>query len=364
MQISIISLIFQFYYCLENNSLQQRQNHPFIPCESKANNAYVEDRILVVLTCDTRTEWKEFQAMKVWNITGQKMRNNGVFMKNVCKGHNWGEHGFLTKPILYFQYLQSLVLSRDYGKTHVILMDSDTFWSSDTVTKIWNRYDCARNHKDMLISSEMSCWVGRYCKQEDLKRWYSNETLAVTPSFSPFLNSGVIMGLASKVAVMLDYVIKHNQSYYITHTKHKFDDQYAIADYAINVAPEEVQIDFHQQLAASCSIHTIGDDPDIGWPFACKSRSGDVYMHCYDFTTKLARHGYFYVDKSTCLVYKHIHKDLPELFELQTIALDPVIWHGNGAGKRQFLSLAHTSFLCHLKLLNMTEEEHRNLYTG
>ena len=49
---------------------------------------------------------------------------------------------------------------------------------------------------------------------------------------------------------MLEYVVAHNKSYYITYTKkHKFDDQYAIADYAIKIAPHEVALDYHQQVS-------------------------------------------------------------------------------------------------------------------
>ena len=57
-------------------------------------------------------------------------------------------------------------------------------------------------------------------------------------------------GEVSKIQKMLEYVVAHNKSYYITYTKkHKFDDQYAIADYAIKVAPDEVALDYHQQVS-------------------------------------------------------------------------------------------------------------------
>jgi hypothetical protein len=45
---------------------------------------------------------------------------------------------------------------------------------------------------------------------------------------------------AARIQALLEYVVTHNQSYFITYHKLKFDDQYAIADYAINVAPAEV----------------------------------------------------------------------------------------------------------------------------
>lgn len=256
------------------------------------------------------------------NITGSELRKQGLSMVNVCKGLNWGAHGFLTKPILYDKYINTLPLD---SNTYVILMDSDTFWSATSIQQIWSAFDCARNNRNIIVSTEMSCWVGRYCTPDDIKRWYSK---IYAESYSPFLNSGVIMGLASSVSQMLNFVITNNQSYFITYVKHKFDDQYAIADYAINIAPDQVQLDYHQQLAASCSVHTVGDVEDFGWPFVCKHRNGTLYPSCYDFTAKLTRSSHFRIDEQTCLAHRHLTKTTPELIELETLSLNPIIWHG------------------------------------
>ena len=56
----------------------------------------------------------------------------------------------------------------------------------------------------------------------------------------------------------------------------KFDDQFAIADYAIKVAPEDVMLDHHQQLLASCSIHAPPVPEEDGWPFVCKTIYGNI----------------------------------------------------------------------------------------
>lgn len=215
-----------------------------------------EARQLFIATCDTRSAWKEFQAMKIWNVTGGYLRERGIHMKNVCKGENWGKYGFLTKPLIYLDYIKSLMQLPNPHLNHIILMDSDTFWSVQSPQKMWNKYDCARNGKNVVISTEMSCWVGRYCQKPDLDRWYSS--LTNVPSYSPFVNSGVVMGQINSVAKMLEYVIVNNQSYFTTYVKHKFDDQYAIADYGINVAPNEVALDYRQQISASASIHAPG----------------------------------------------------------------------------------------------------------
>jgi hypothetical protein len=169
-----------------------------------------EKRDLHIATCDSRDGWKEFMALRTWNVTGYSLATDvadeiknpqgSLPMMNVCKGHRW--EGFLTKPLLYLNWLKEIPLkSPRGGSNHVILMDSDTFWSPTSLTDIWSKYDCARTvqgddgltaQKEILMSTEMSCWVGRYCTQEDIERYY-NHTYN-TPSFSPFLNSGLLMG--------------------------------------------------------------------------------------------------------------------------------------------------------------------------
>lgn len=39
----------------------------YVPCPV---SNHIETRELYVATCDTRTAWKEFHALKVWNVTG------------------------------------------------------------------------------------------------------------------------------------------------------------------------------------------------------------------------------------------------------------------------------------------------------
>ena len=282
-------------------------------------------------------------------------------MLNVCKGRNWGKYGFLTKPLIYYDYINSLPKkSAKGGDVFVILMDSDTFWGTDSISKIWNRFDCARKGKPVVVSTEMSCWIGRYCQEEDLKKFYPD--ISKVPSYSPFLNSGFVMGLASEVAKMLNHVIVHNASYFIKYHKLKFDDQLAIGDYSINVNPKAVALDYHQELAASLAIHTVGDPPDTGWPFMCKNSSDLIYPSCRDYTQFMARRNYFKVDDKTCYAYKNINENTHFYEELRTISPEPIIWHGNGAGKRAFSGVAHDTFLCFLKKNNITEVDHQQTF--
>ena len=131
-------------------------------------SASIEVRDLIIATCDTE---KKIQATKVWNVTSSHLRDEGALVINVCRAKPW--NGFLTKPIMYLKFLNTLpIKSSRNGTVHAILTDSDTMWSAGSIAKIWNKYDCARGNKSIVMSTEMSCWVGRYCTTEDMYRWY------------------------------------------------------------------------------------------------------------------------------------------------------------------------------------------------
>ena len=76
--------------------------------------------------------------------------------------------GFIVKPREYVQYM-----TKEYKKLqqesagngdrlHAILMDSDTLFSGiSSVSQLWNKYDCIRQGKDLVLATETSCWVGK-----------------------------------------------------------------------------------------------------------------------------------------------------------------------------------------------------------
>jgi len=335
----------------------------YVPCLPKSGT---EPRELYVATCDTRSGWKEFQALKGWNVTGHELnRVQGLHMKNVCAGQKWD--GFLTKPLLYLQYIKSLPSkSARGGGVYIILMDSDTFWASGSLQSVWSKFDCARGDKEMILSTEMSCWIGRYCTQADLHRYY-NHTPS-TPSYSPFVNSGIVMGRADVVQRMLEYVIEHSKEYHITYFRNKFDDQYAYADYALKVRPQEVTFDYHQQLLASFSMHAPGTPHEEGWPFVCKGTHGnwtnELCPSCPNWTPQLQRKGHFYVDKDDCHVKRKMWDGMPMEREVRSLAPDPVIWHGNGAGKRTYYDFGHKSVLCHLEKRGLSMKQFEDFCCG
>ena len=317
------------------------------------------DRKLFVAMCDSRGGIRGLSFTKLWNITGQNLRDQGASMVNVCYNYvEYGKHGTLTKPLLFNDYIKKNLLQKPHSDLYyVILMDSDTYWSIDSLQRLWNLYDCARNNKNVVISSEMNCWIGRYCSEEDVQKWFPD--LPYIPSYSPFLNSGIVMGKAYDVSFMLDYVINNNQSYYVqAKYKQKFDDQLAIADYALYKARENVSLDYYQLLAGNFAIHA----PQINKYFVCKSLNGTLSSNCGDYTLMMSRKGYLYVNSTTCALQRKIYPTLPFYEYLTNLSVTPALWHGNGVGKPIWKHFGVQIYDCFLKKRNITNEQFMHEY--
>ena len=237
-------------------------------------------------------------ALRIWNATGHALREQGVTMLNVCYGKLW--EGYVTKLYYYLEHIRSFPrISRTGGRLHVLLMDSDTFFSADEVRSIWERYDCARQGKDLVLSTEMSCWVGRHCTEEDVQHFYASH---LSPSYSPFINAGAAMGTIDQLVKVLDYIVSHNYNYYISlpNGRTRFDDQYALADYFRSRANGSIALDHHQQLfGAFASIGYLKDYPNIR-PHVCRNSSGHIVHDCFDISSVLNRRGFYVVDNDTC----------------------------------------------------------------
>jgi hypothetical protein len=331
----------RFQHCIDNN-----------------NEGYIEKRRLVIATCETGTHavgWMKNDSLFAWNVTSSILRKQGVPMFNVCDGKSW-EYKLLTKPLSYLAFTQSLMRSlsaADQQLMHVIFMDSDTYWSVVDVSEVWNRYDCARNGKDMVVSTETACWMGFYCTKQDIQYWYGN--IQNTPSYSPFANSGIYMGKLELVYQMLEYIVANNQTYYTLDTFHKvmkFHDQHAVADYSIKINPSRIQLDYHQQFAATFAVRVSeGKAANKRATAVCKTSNNTLDYHCTDITAKLSnnRFRFYRIEDSTCRTYRHFSDSLPHMNEIEGFAAYPIAWHGNGAAKKAFLALSLAAYKCHMR---------------
>lgn len=48
---------------------------------------------------------------------------------------------------------------RDPSSVFAIMLDSDTLWSISDVDVLWSKFDLVRGERDLVVSTEMNCWV-------------------------------------------------------------------------------------------------------------------------------------------------------------------------------------------------------------
>lgn len=310
-------LLILIMYCIV---AQAERNLSFVPCTIP--KPAVEQRRLFVITCETRLNDLYYRA---WNATSEGIRDSGAFFKNVCDGIEWS--GFLTKPTAYLRHVDRIMdIFSNNSLNYVMIMDSDTFWSASHVSDIWHKYDCARGSRDMLVSSEMTCWIGSFCHITQIRKYYGIP--GFYPSYSPFVNSGVIMGRIDLIRDMLAYTLARNASFVMLHgTKYSFHDQYAVTDYAMKVAPHLMAVDYHQQLIGSYFVAAT-DEPALG--SICYDREGGLAYNCQSQTPIMYKEGHFIHDNVTCEAYRRVWQGMPKQLEVESLATRPAIWHGNG----------------------------------
>jgi hypothetical protein len=317
-------------------------------------------RELHILICDTFGNQSHLNtATNLWNITSQNLWSNGVIMKNICDGRSW-DHGSLTKSIAYLQYTSSLLDDvrrtnlNHIDKLHVMLMDSNTFWSVDNIQQIWDRYDCARGDKEILVSSEM----GYHGNPSHINRLYGKTVQA--PTYSSFVNSGVIMGKAIFIEEMLRFIVAHNQSYYSHDGHHDQHDQHAISDYTLRVAPGLVAIDYHQQLTGGFAIHISEGKSESRHisQIVCCAKNGKIDYHCHNLSDdiRLLDPPYYHLNESTCSIYRDLQEHMPGHLQLENLASRPVIWHGHGQGKHTYVQLSSQVTNCWLNMSNSKKD--------
>ena len=283
-------------------------------------------------------------------------------MHNACYGSPW--EGFVTKLYLFLEHLKTLPrLFPGGGRLHVLLMDSDTFWATNDVRAIWTRYDCARGDKDLLLATEMSCWLGKHCSPEEVQQLYSD----LPPSYSPFINAGAAMGTLEQLIKMLDYIVAHNYNYFISlpNGRTRFDDQFAIVNYFRTRARNEIALDYHQQLFGAFSSIGYRDLP-IGYAngrhFVCRNNSGHIVYDCFDFTHLLIRSGFYTLDENTCLLRRNtsgeslLNEEMRTLsprystssclFYIVSNSYSPAIWHTSGVFRRKAVGQGLRAYQC------------------
>lgn len=270
---------------------------PYPRCEEVAQNVKYTDRHIYIFVMDSRKGKSLFEYMTPWILSTSKLKEaSNVHMIHV--GNKWDRKSdakFYAKPLNYLRYANAAIeaektAGRDPNKAYAMLLDSDIFWSNPSVDELFQRYECSRNGRDLVVSTELNCWLGRYCKLSDVQQLY-----ATTPNaYSVFVNSGAMIGTIQSIQLLLSNITESKDMYFIENGigRRKYDDQFAVSVYALE-RPSMVALDIHQHLFATYTMldhrTNISDVKNKNWPFVCRDSDGPdgkrYWSNLYNFVT-------------------------------------------------------------------------------
>jgi hypothetical protein len=372
-------------------------------------------RTLHIIGCETReVPPVDFQEMVVqfpsalaWSaqawfqsLLGVKRRStssrNKLVIHNLCIGKEWG--GLSQKIRSYLEFSTNYFASNSgasVGTDVFLFADSDAIWSSVNVDEILKRYDRVRAGKDLVVvSSEMSCYAGHRCRQEDLLLFLNNPLISdiERPSYSSFINSGLWMSSPSAALHMLKDISVHDVE---EMNSMDYCDQRGMYGYW-NRHPKNLLPDFRQILFGSllsvANFHGVNLTKSM-YGFTCElelvPKSGQVdaydvvarYSRGCDDVSSWAVHSRW-IDvrpDRNCSIIRSLSPSqtsspasgpifsyaaplrgdfdprypwatvATELF--RTVAPDPVVWHANGRKPKILMAfLAKKWFACRTSL--------------
>ena len=106
--------------------------------------------------------------MTAWILSTTKLRESpNVHMIHVEPKWNANSAAkFLAKPTHYYKQVNAAIFNeqtagRKIENAYGMLLDSDIFWSDPTLNELFQRYECTRNGRDLVVSTELNCWLGK-----------------------------------------------------------------------------------------------------------------------------------------------------------------------------------------------------------
>lgn len=257
----------------------------------------------------------------------------------------------------------------------LIFIDGDVIINNEIdvqeMQKIWLSFGA-----DVVISTEMSCWMGFMCTEKDLKLFYGKhiEKDQLGPekaSPSPFINSGAYMGKATALA---DIYLRS-----VHYPEFDMDDQKMVTEWLIGNGSWSIATDTTQKIFGSTLYAQPFSSPIAGRSvcpslsiamanFSCVSIPGSKFFpeQCcsngdIDSSTQLRMFPMVEQGPHACAITRHsgMRSQSEGRPGMDNGALDqfwtpsfsrleamPLFWHGNGPGKTIWTALAKRARRC------------------
>ena len=196
--------------------------------------------------------------------------------------------------------------------------------------------------------------MGNMCRNDQLEKYYQT----TEEGFSAFLNSGGIMGSLTALEQMFEEFSRMPDfiQYKLYQNVSNFGDQ-KLATYYYGEHRDLVKLDVHQMVF---STFTLVAPPKYERSSihkrTCKLQRGGTsgYSHTCRLADWVVRYD---LDPTTCFLSRNLNKSLTtaktvDIFDdrllvlLEELHSRPVLWHGNGDGKKAFLHYSKKILHC------------------
>lgn len=161
---------------------------------------------LHILTCVTDEKgtkaWKADHLFHIWNNSASAFKilpgkEGRLIVRNVCDGIPW--LGMATKSREYEKYLRGILETPGYSSSDLIMITDglDVLFNSRgrSVDEVIEKYRLAVAEKEILLSSEMWCWIGMPCAPDHEEFLYGSKSWEAKRTACPrYLNAGAYIG--------------------------------------------------------------------------------------------------------------------------------------------------------------------------
>lgn len=329
-----------------------------------------EDRCLHILICDDRPEVARRAADTIFTPALKSNSDNlKVTHSSICEGKPTDQK--MMKAFYTLQYVKENANKLcDISQNYVLVLDTDMWWNSNSLSKLWTVYDNERKNKDVLVSSQDYCWIGRNCKREDFQDYFPNPSHEDSDPYSMFYNAGAIMGSFAKVGKMFKWMVDQGDLFGVQYPKgNLYDEQYAVTAYSTTVHPEDVQLDIKQALAAIPSIISQNNNwHNYLFGRRCKEvvscRSSKMSMntvllpnHCVLLSCP---HDMIITDSNSCLLTRNLTAYLDHNSKIDRLEPFPLMFHFAGDTKR----MGHEAYSDRQKCAADKGDNRKQIWTG
>ncbi len=274
---------------------------------------------------------------------------------NVCENREW--LGFGWKLREFFKYAMYLHYSSPLlCETILLFLDGYDTLINYGITSIEIDRRWRKLQTDVLISTEMTCWVGRPCNDEDIQSLYSSEK--TTPS--PFANSAFMGEVSAIVKIFLSNATLNwgdLKNFSLSNLTNDMNDQLIISVLGsglLSIPDVIIRRDERQAIFGSTAYSQYSeascDSVDRGWLVCHDMITNTTHRGCCNsLSTMYAQRSLFHLinrGPHMCDIIRNPSKTSVFSYPFSFLEARPLVWHGNGPGKPVFFEVATLAKRC------------------